>query len=151
MAKPTFEAWRLQSSAFPFFFEVQTRFQDLDPLGHINNVAMAAVLESARLRFNSKCGTQQFADGETRLLLANVNLNYLAEAHFPYPILVCCAVASLGRSSWQIVQSAFQQQGDTQICVATAEATLVNAGEEGPRPLSESERAMLGAMCVTLS
>jgi len=41
---------------YPFGNSVTTRFADLDPNGHINNVAMAAVFEDARLRFLTAVG-----------------------------------------------------------------------------------------------
>jgi hypothetical protein len=43
---------RLDPATYPVTVTIQTRFQDLDVLGHINNVAMAALFESGRVRFN---------------------------------------------------------------------------------------------------
>ena len=43
--------WRLDPAAYPHHDVIQTRFQDLDVLGHINNVAWAALFETARIRF----------------------------------------------------------------------------------------------------
>ncbi|MDQ2764072.1 MAG: acyl-CoA thioesterase, partial [Pseudomonadota bacterium] len=34
MAKP--ESWRLDPASYPHRDVIQTRFQDLDPLGHLN-------------------------------------------------------------------------------------------------------------------
>jgi acyl-CoA thioester hydrolase len=52
---------RLTPSAYPHSETIQTRFQDLDPLGHINNVAMAALFESGRVRFNQAMGLAGWA------------------------------------------------------------------------------------------
>ena len=43
--------WRLDPASYPHHDVIQTRFQDLDVLGHINNVAWAALFETARIRF----------------------------------------------------------------------------------------------------
>jgi len=43
--------WRLDPATYPHHDIIQTRFQDLDVLGHINNVAWAALFETARVRF----------------------------------------------------------------------------------------------------
>ena len=48
--------WRLDLSRYPDLEEVQTRFQDLDPMGHLNNVAFAAMFEHARVRYNQRLG-----------------------------------------------------------------------------------------------
>ncbi|OQW44506.1 MAG: hypothetical protein A4S16_14285 [Proteobacteria bacterium SG_bin6] len=47
MARPP--AWRLEPGAYPHHETIQTRFQDLDVLGHINNVAFAALFDSGGL------------------------------------------------------------------------------------------------------
>ena len=50
MGKP--ESWRLIPASYPILLDVQTRFQDLDPNGHLNNVAFAALFEHGRVRLN---------------------------------------------------------------------------------------------------
>ncbi|OYW21856.1 MAG: thioesterase, partial [Sphingomonas sp. 12-62-6] len=60
MARP--EAWRLSAEAYPHREIIQTRFQDLDVLGHINNVGMAAILESGRVKFNQATGLDAWRD-----------------------------------------------------------------------------------------
>ena len=45
MAKP--ESWRLDAASYPVCIELQTRFQDMDINGHLNNVAFAALFEQA--------------------------------------------------------------------------------------------------------
>ncbi|MBA3942054.1 MAG: thioesterase, partial [Sphingopyxis sp.] len=37
MPKP--ESWRLDAASYPVRIELQTRFQDMDINGHLNNVA----------------------------------------------------------------------------------------------------------------
>ena len=44
--------WRLSPDAYPYPDVIQTRFQDMDVLGHLNNVAFAALFETGRTRFN---------------------------------------------------------------------------------------------------
>lgn len=48
--------WRLDATAYPHHTTVPTRFQDMDVLGHINNVAMGALFETARVHFNHASG-----------------------------------------------------------------------------------------------
>ena len=50
MPKP--ESWRLDAASYPVCAEFQTRFQDMDINGHLNNVAFAALFESGRVLLN---------------------------------------------------------------------------------------------------
>ena len=43
MPKP--ESWRLDAASYPVHLDLQTRFQDMDINGHLNNVAFAALFE----------------------------------------------------------------------------------------------------------
>lgn len=138
MPKPA--AWRTAITAYPFSGRVETRFQDLDPLGHINNVAMAALFETGRVRFNRSMGTGLHSAGERWLIVA-LSINYLAEAHFPADVMIASGIGEIGRSSWTIVSAAFQQG----VCVATSDSTLVLTSAAGPQPIGDRLRAALEA------
>src|SRR3546814_20363315 len=47
MPKP--ESWRLNPARYPVKIELQTRFQDMDINGHLNNVVFAAMSEIGRV------------------------------------------------------------------------------------------------------
>lgn len=121
MAKP--EAWRLEAKNYPISMSVQTRFGDLDPLGHVNNVAMAGIFETARIHFHRLFGRHP-SDLGVRWLVASVSLNYIEEAHFPYDVLVHSGIGRIGTTSWQLLSAAFQQGQ----CVATCETVMVMKG-----------------------
>lgn len=135
MSRPP--AWRTDAGRYPHTVEVPTRFQDLDPLGHVNNVAMAAIFESGRVAFNRRF---DWPRGEgTRVLIARADISYLAEAHFPAAIVVGNGVGRVGRSSWTIFAAAHQEGA----CVALCDATLVFTGPEGALALPDEFRRQL--------
>jgi acyl-CoA thioester hydrolase len=137
---PRFDPARLDPANYPYSTSVETRFQDLDPLGHINNVAMAALFENGRVRFNRELLVERKrrVPGE-RWLIARVEVNYLAEGHFPDPIIVTSAIGRIGTSSWDIVSAAFQSGQ----CVALCETSIVSTDATGPKPMSDAFRAEL--------
>jgi acyl-CoA thioester hydrolase len=137
MARP--EAWRLDPATYPHRTVIQTRFQDLDPLGHINNVAMAGLFETARVRFNRAMGLAGWHGH--RWLVANINLNYLAESFFPDDVEICTGIGHVGTRSWQILAAGFQKDD----CVATCDAVLVMSGGGGATSLAEDFRSGLEA------
>jgi acyl-CoA thioester hydrolase len=143
MAKP--DAWRLDPAAYPFGCLTETRFQDLDPLGHINNVAMAGLFENGRIRFNRSLDMSWEMRPGQRWLIASVSIDYVAEAHFPAPVEVRVGIGRIGMRSWTMFSAAFQDGR----CVATSDAVLVLAGADGALPVDAELRAVFETSMVT--
>jgi acyl-CoA thioester hydrolase len=137
---PRFDPARLDPARYPYATSVETRFQDLDPLGHINNVAMAALFENGRVRFNRELLAERKnrVVGE-RWLIARVEINYLAEGHFPDPITVTSGIGRIGTASWDIISAAFQNG----VCVGLCDTTIVRTTADGAGPISDTFRAEL--------
>ena len=136
MAKP--EAALLHPSRFAFVHDITTRFADLDPNGHINNVAMAAVFEDGRVRFIQGAGFRE-ALGALRFMVVSVGIDYLAQAHFPGPLTCHTAALSVGTSSWTIQQLVLQSGAP----VATARTTVVCTDGLRPVALPDPLRTLL--------
>jgi acyl-CoA thioester hydrolase len=130
---PRPDPWRLDLAAYPYSEAIQTRFADLDVLGHINNVAMAGLFEAGRARFMRATG--MFAAREHRMMLVNVELNYLAEGSFPEDVTIGTGVSRIGGRSWTLLAAAFQGGR----CIATCDATAASDGPE----ISPALRTML--------
>jgi acyl-CoA thioester hydrolase len=133
-----FDPNRGQRAAYPIFYPIAPRFADLDPLRHINNVAMATILEDARVRFVSSTGLRTHAKS-LRLLIASVRIDYLAEAHYPETIDVGLATGVIGRKSWTVASAAFQKD----LCVAVSNSVVVFMDGHRPVDISEPIRDIL--------
>ncbi|MGL4314846.1 MAG: acyl-CoA thioesterase [Sphingomonas sp.] len=128
---------RLDPAHYPHHDLVQTRFQDLDILGHINNVAMAALFESARVRFNHAIGLLR--PSGHRFLVARVEINYLAEGGFPDDVAAYHGIGRIGTRSWDIVAMLAQNGAP----IATADVTLVISAAAGATELPAEVRTVL--------
>ncbi|MBV9840076.1 MAG: thioesterase family protein [Sphingomonadaceae bacterium] len=117
----------LDTGRYPFVHEVATRFADVDPNWHINNVAMAAAFEDARARFMRSIGVHDALNG-MRILIVSAHYEYLAEAHYPQPIVVHVGVVGRGRTSWTVGQVAVQAGQACGYC----QATFVALDDAGP-------------------
>lgn len=129
---------RLDPARYPHREVIQTRFADLDPQGHINNVAMATLFETARVRFNHAMGFGRGRSGG-RWLVARVEINYLAEGHFPADMLVASGIGRIGTRSWTIVSCAFQEGR----AVATCETVVVMEARGDVEGMPDEVRAVL--------
>ena len=136
MTKP--ESWRREIENYPFQVAVDTRYQDLDVMGHVNNVAMAAMFETGRIRFHHVLGRHP-KDKGVRWMVAAVNIAYVHEAHFPDDIIIASGIGKIGKTSWHIYSAAFQQ-GE---CVAICDTVMVTRGPEGRRTIGDDMRDMM--------
>jgi acyl-CoA thioester hydrolase len=131
---------RLDAASFPVRIEIATRFDDLDLQGHVNNVAVAVILQEARGRFN-----QQFIAGllgtGRGMVVGSLFIDYAAEMYAPDPVDVRTGVLDIGRSSFTLGQVA-RQRGRT---TAYAEVAMVITGSEGATPIPDAARNALQA------
>ena len=142
--------WRLDAASYPVIETVQTRFQHLDPMGHLNNVAIAALFETARVNFNKVAG-RFGADGYSgkadaggfRGVVASNTINYLAEGSYPEPVDIASGVGHIGNRSWEILEVMIQSGR----AIATSDTVLVMNASSGAR-LPDEFRAKLEALRV---
>jgi len=136
---PRPDAALLDPARYPFTHNTTTRFADVDPNQHLNNVALAAMMEDARVRFNLAIG-DAIKIGERRAMVASIGMDYLAQGHFPDPVSVHCAVEAIGRSSWTVIQLLAQNH----VPIAFARSVLVAIAADRPTPVADDYRALLG-------
>ncbi len=142
MPKP--EGWRLDVASYPVCESFQTRFQDMDINGHLNNVAFAALFESGRVLLNRQVRPLGERPANERTMVAAVEINYLAEGNFPDPVEIATGIGRLGTSSWTIVQAMFQNGR----AIATCDTVVVCRTDNQAKPLRAEMVAELTANLV---
>ncbi|MBM3649179.1 MAG: acyl-CoA thioesterase, partial [Alphaproteobacteria bacterium] len=91
---------RLQDrSIYPHWCTDTVRFSDQDAAGHINNVALCAYLETARLTFIRDVGMMANGADGTRGISAGMTVSFLAESHWPGQVALGTGVIRIGTSS----------------------------------------------------
>ena len=133
----------LLPARYRFVHELTTRFADLDPNDHINNVAMAAVFEDGRVRFQATIGFQRTE--ALRPMVASVSIDYLAQAHYPGTLACYVGVAAIGRSSWTL-QQLVTQAGTA---VGTCNTVIVMTDGQRATPLPAAFREVLEQWSLT--
>ena len=143
MARP--EPWRLDPANYPISFVTQTRFQDIDPNRHLNNVAFATMFENARVRFNR--GLRPWAERpkNERSMVAAITINYLREGQYPDDVEISSGVSRIGTSSYVIAQAMFQNGH----CIATCDSIIVCRTDGESKPLRPEVVAELEKMQTT--
>lgn len=136
--------WRLSPAAYPHSQAIQTRFQDMDVLGHLNNVAFAALFETGRTKFNHAAQLWGQMARSRRAVVAQMEINYLAEGRYPDDVEIATGIGEIGNRSWQILAAMFQDGH----CIATCDVTIVMDKDESGGGLPEGFRSELAKWIV---
>ena len=128
----------LDKARYPFSYQIEPRFGDLDTNLHINNVAMTGILEDGRVRFH-RASSFHAAMVDLTSMVASIQVEYLDQSFYPDPLQVHVAASRLGRTSYSLNQ--LVRQGDR--IVAYSEAVMVCVGKSGPAPLPEAFRTSI--------
>lgn len=108
-ARATFRAWT----------RISVRYNDLDPLGHVNNAAMAIFLEQARCELitpHLKAGGRPFD-----MVIASTTLAYLEELTYPGEVEVGTVATRIGTKSFALSHGCFQNGR----CAGTGSVVMV--------------------------
>jgi acyl-CoA thioester hydrolase len=119
---------------------VQSRFADVDPQWHLNNVRLVELYQEARTSFHLALWGRSNLDARSqRLLVARQSIDYLGEVEWPGSVSIGAGVAHTGNKSYTIGMAMFQDGK----CVGVSDAVLVYATEQGSASLPERMREVL--------
>ena len=116
------------------------RYADLDPQGHVNNAVFATYFESGRV---AMFRTPDLGIGvpNATFVLVRQEIDFLKEMRWPGEVEIGTALAELGRSSFTVMQTIFNDG----VCAAAGRATLVmmDTQTRRSRPLTDDAVAKL--------
>ncbi|RVT92156.1 acyl-CoA thioesterase [Rhodovarius crocodyli] len=122
---------------FHFWTDEKFRIADTDLNGHINNNAVGQFYEAGRGEIiSSVLGPP--AKRSIGAALARVQIDYLAEAHYPGMARIGSRIARLGTSSITIAQAIFVEGR----CIGMAESVIVflDKATRKPTPMPDAVR-----------
>ena len=94
--------------SFPSRTSADIRYADLDRQGHVNNAVFATFAEIGRVAFLYRPGRPLAPEG-TSFVIARIEIDFLAELHWPGTVEIGTGIARIGRSSFGIRQGLFNQ------------------------------------------
>ena len=119
---------------YKFWTSVSLRYGDTDKLGHINNAVFATICEAGRCELLFNRDGSIAPNGQT-IVLANLNIDFLAEMHFPGVAEVGTALESIGKASMKFVQCIYKDG----VCCGTSHSTIVFIDDETRRSVPISD------------
>ena len=129
-----------------FEHEIEVRFRDCDPMGHVNNAVYLSYLESARFAWWRRAlGPSGLTDHG--FIVARVEIDYRKAALPGERLLVRLRVDSLGRSSFAIAYEILNTRTREVVAEARSVQVAYDYALGKSVPLSEDLRAKLEASC----
>lgn len=112
---------------FAYEIDLDVRFRDLDPLGHVNHAVHASYCEQARIRYLQD--VLGLTADDLPMVVANLELDYRKPITFDDDLTVAVSVTNLGESSFTM---SYELRTDE--VAAIAETTQVVIDPESKRP-----------------
>lgn len=118
------------------------RFADLDPLGHVNNVAYMVYFETGRVAFLEQLGTPpRDREHGPVFVLAHIAADYIEELYYPGSVDIGTAVRHVGKSSFHLGHGIFHEGHCKSI--ATSVIVQVRGRPLEAVPLTEEQKALV--------
>ena len=121
---------------------VESRFKDLDPLGHVNNVVYLDYLQEARLRALRQVGYREIENFTQ--VMAHQSIDYRRPIFYSTePLLIEVWISSVGTKSYRMKYRILDDNGEV---AAEAESVMVCFDNDHSVPIPEKLREALNAI-----
>lgn len=133
----------MQRSGFSFWKNVDVRWNDMDALGHVNNVHYLTYLEAARIHFFELVGLHLLDEHQQGLALVSVSCNYRRQLHYPATVEIGTRLSRIGTSSFHLDHAFFLEGGEDVVADAHSVVVTVDYARQRSMPFPEALRARL--------
>ncbi len=125
-----------------FTTEIQMRFRDLDPMGHVNNAVYLSYCEYARTQFYMKHAFKRSLH-DIDFILAHVDIDYLAAAEWGDEVLVSVWPSKIGESSFTLSYELREKKSDRLLAKSSSIQVSYDYDKKKTKPIPPEFRKML--------
>ncbi|MGA1700669.1 MAG: acyl-CoA thioesterase [Candidatus Nanopelagicales bacterium] len=124
--------------------EIQRRFSDLDPLGHVNNVAYHDYLQEARMALIGELDA--VVNDDFAQIVVSQEIRHIKPLGYArQPVVIEAQVVDMARTSYSIVYRILDETGDV-AAEATTRLAVIDLASGRPIRMTEELRARLLAV-----
>ena len=110
---------KLQPSDFDFWSSVNSRWRDMDALGHINHTSYLSYMESARVDVYIELGYDGMRkEMDESTILASMEVQYIEQASHPSKFNVGHRIFRVGNKSFDLISGVFNDHNKVLLCSA---------------------------------
>ena len=122
--------------------EIEVRFKDLDPLGHVNNAVVLSYLEQARFHWwKQQLSGRRFK--EEGFLLARIEVDYRRPILMEDRVIIHLHCTRVGNSSFELGYRISRGQDGSLLAEAKSVQVMVDFASERPAPIKPETRVWL--------
>lgn len=134
-------------SEFKQFSQIETRWNDNDSYGHVNNIVYYSYFDTAVNRHLIQKGVLDLLNSEAIGLVIESKCTYFSSITFPDTVTVGLKVNHLGNSSVRYQIGLFCNDSDTTSAVGEFVHVYVNRLTNKPVSIPDNTRQVLQALC----
>jgi len=135
-------------SAYHHFQILQTRWEDNDAYGHLNNIVHYSLIDTAVTNWQRDRGFFDVVD--VYFMVVHSGCIYFAEARYPDAVHAGLRVAKIGRTSWTYEIGLFRNEENTAFAEGFFAQVQVNDNTGRPSPIRDNFRQHLEQVLVSL-
>lgn len=108
---------KLKQSDYSHHLLMETRWRDMDALGHLNHTAYLTYFESARTEYYASLGfgTLRF-EQNPGLILGGMSVDYINQVTHPARLIICHRINRVGKKSFDLLGAIFEDNHNDPIC-----------------------------------
>lgn len=125
-----------------FTVEIQMRFRDLDPMGHVNNAVYLSYCEFARTQFYMKHAFKRSLH-DIDFILAHVEIDYVAAAEWGDEVIVSVWPSKIGESSFTLSYELREKKSERLLAKSSSIQVSYDYDKKKTKPIPPEFRKML--------
>lgn len=134
-------------SAYHDFQILQTRWEDNDAYGHMNNIVHYSLIDTAVTNWQRKRG---FFDAVgVKFMVVQSGCTYFAEARYPDTVHTGLRVAKIGRTSWTYEIGLFRNDEPSTFAEGFFAQVQVDDDTARPSPIKDTFRQYLEQILIS--
>ena len=134
-------------SAYHDFQILQTRWEDNEAYGHMNNIVHYSLIDTAVTNWQRKRG---FFDAVgVKFMVVQSGCTYFAEARYPDTVQAGLRVAKIGRTSWTYEIGLFRNDEPTAFAEGFFAQVQVDDDTARPSPIKDTFRQYLEQILIS--
>ena len=91
------------------YYNIATRWKDVDSFGHINNSVYLTYIEDARMELFNKW---KLNNSTKSLIVASIKIDYISQINHPSSLIVGQRISKIGNKSFNIESAIFNKNKD---------------------------------------
>ena len=117
----------LQRSDFDFWSSINTRWRDMDALGHLNHAIYLGYMETARVDVYIQLGFSGIRkDMDESTILGSMDVHYLLQVKHPASLDVGHRICRVGSKSFDFLAAIFIENEEKPVCSALFKMVAFN-------------------------